>query len=156
MRKLRNKGPRQEGEGVLSNSVVSFDPEQFLTQRKQQLNRFFQPVYEQLSQFPYSLHFYLSLPKFMVRQDLVNSDYHFDLLRKTLRNVSDEDLDTLVYYDTEQALQIVNDLVDNKQAVAHAGKLNKIDNELRSLALRIKKSPNYNLYSKAARSMGQH
>mmetsp|Transcript_41325 Transcript_41325/g.62958 ORF Transcript_41325/g.62958 Transcript_41325/m.62958 type:complete len:92 (+) Transcript_41325:1642-1917(+) len=87
----------------------------------------------------------------MVRQEFTSSDYHFDLLRRTLKHISDDEIDKFLYYDTDAALQIVSDLVD-KRAVGQS--VNKIDNELRSLGLRIKKSSNYNLYYNAARRVG--
>jgi hypothetical protein len=39
----------------------------------------------------------------MVRLD-TNQDFHFELLRKTLKNVTDDEIDLFLYYDTESAL----------------------------------------------------
>ena len=39
-------------------------------------------------------------------------NFQIELMRKTLKNISDDDIDIFLYYDTEAALQIVNDLVD--------------------------------------------
>ena len=50
----------------------------------------------------------------MVRQDS-NQEFHFELLRKTLKNITDDDLDLFLYYDTESALSIVTDLIDKQQ-----------------------------------------
>jgi len=82
-----------------------------LFQKRQSLDHFFITVYEKFSQPPYSLQFYLSLPKFMVRQDSVQ-DFYFELMRKTLKNITDDEIDLLLYYDTENALSIVQDLID--------------------------------------------
>jgi hypothetical protein len=96
------------------NSVSSFDAQEFLFQKRQSLDRFFINVYEKFSVPPYSLQFYLSLPKFMVRQDSVQ-DFYFELMRKTLKNVTDDEIDLLLYYDTENALSIVQDLIEKQQ-----------------------------------------
>jgi len=40
----------------------------------------------------------------MVRQDSGNQDFLFELLRRTLRNISDDQIDMFLYYDTESAL----------------------------------------------------
>jgi len=96
------------------------------------------------------MQFYLSLPKYMVRQDSGNQDFLFELLRRTLRNISDDQIDMFLYYDTESALQIVHDLIDRRKMQGQvAQKLNRIDNEVKNLATRITRSPNYNIYKKA-------
>ena len=102
----------------MNESVVSFDAQEFISQKKQALDHLFKLVYEALSLPPYSLQFYLSLPKLMIRQDFPTSDYHFDLLRRTLKQVSEDDIETFLYYDTMAALQIVSDLVDKRMGGA--------------------------------------
>jgi hypothetical protein len=92
------------------------------------------------------MQFYLSLPKFLVREDSLQ-DHHFELMRSTLKNISDDDIDLFLYYDTEAAISIVTDLIDKQQAGIQ--KRNKIDNEVKNLAHRIKKSPSYKLYKSA-------
>jgi len=89
---------------VINESDSSFDPQEFLFEKKRSLEHFFISVYEQLSHSPYSMQFYLSLPKYMVRQDSGNQDFLFELLRRTLRNISDDQIDMFLYYDTESAL----------------------------------------------------
>ena len=42
----------------------------------------------------------------MVRQDSVQ-DFYFELMRKTLKNISDDEIDMFLYYDTESAMSIV-------------------------------------------------
>jgi len=49
----------------------------------------------------------------MVRQDN-SQDFYFELLRKTLRNISDDDIDLFLYYGTEAAISIVADLIDKQ------------------------------------------
>lgn len=46
--------PSKRGPGV-NDSQSSFDPQEFIFQKKQSLDHFFITVYEQLSQAPYSL-----------------------------------------------------------------------------------------------------
>ena len=95
-----NDSVRQQQNGV-NDSRSSFDPQEFLFEKKRSLEQFFASVYEQLSLAPYSLPFYLSLPKYMVRQDNSNQEFLFELLRRTLRNISDDQIDMFLYYDTE-------------------------------------------------------
>lgn len=86
----------------------------------------------------------------MVRQDN-NQNFYFELLRKTLKNITDDEIDLFLYYDTDSALSIVTDLLDKQQVSTNqAQKLNPIDNEVKNLAQRIKKSANFNLYKTAA------
>ena len=74
-----------------------------------------------------------------------------EIMRRTLKNVTDDDIDMLLYYDTESALQIVNDLIDRPQQQGEVvtTRMNKIDKEVHALAVRIKRSANYVLYHKA-------
>ena len=88
----------------------------------------------------------MSLPKFIVREDS-NQEFHFELLRRTLKNISDDEIELFLYYDTEAALENVNDLIEKQPTQ----KLNRMDLEKKNLALRIKKSANYNLYKTAAK-----
>jgi hypothetical protein len=67
-------------------------------------------------------------------------------MRKTLKNISDDEIELFLYYDTEAALENVNDLIEKPNQ-----KLNRMDLEKKNLALRIKKSVNYNLYKSAAK-----
>jgi hypothetical protein len=54
----------------------------------------------------------------MVKQETINEgasqDYLFDILRRTLRNITEDEIDVFLYYDTETALQFVDDLIDKK------------------------------------------
>lgn len=93
------------------NSVSDIDPQEYLFEKKQSLDHFFYSVYEQLSKAPFAMPFYLSLPKFMVRQD-THSDKYFELMRKTLKNITDDEIDLFLYYDTESAISIVKDLTE--------------------------------------------
>lgn len=112
MNAISNSDFNEESKNLNDLSKSSFDPQEFLFAKKQSLDNFFITVYEQFSLAPYSLQFYLSLPKFMVRQDN-NQDFHFQLLRKTLKNITDDEIDLFLYYDTDSALSIVADLIEN-------------------------------------------
>ena len=87
----------------------------------------------------------------MVRQDS-SEDFYFELMRRTLKNITDDDIDVFLYYDTESALSIVSDLID-KQQISAKTKPNKIDNESKNFAHRIKKSSNFNLYKNAVKKI---
>ena len=132
----------------------SFDPQEFLFEKKQSLDHFFFNVYDQFSKPPYSLQFYLSLPKFMVRQDSLE-DFYFELMRKTLKNISEDEIEVFLFYDTEAALSIVTDLIDKNTQVQAQQKVNKIDKEIKNLAVRIKKSQHYTLYKSAVQKKKQ-
>lgn len=139
-----------EGRNIKSEnqeSLESFDPQEFLHEKKQSLDHFFFNVYEQLSKAPYSMMFYLSLTKFVVKQGSLQDQYVFELMRRTLKNISEDEIDLFLYYDTEAAISIVQDLIEKQQV--GISQLSKIDNEVKNLANRIKKSPNFNLYKNA-------
>ena len=75
----------------------------------------------------------------MVKQETINEgasqDYLFDILRRTLRNITEDEIDVFLYYDTETALQFVDDLIDKKIKQGQVfSKNNKIDNEVRNFA----------------------
>jgi len=75
----------------------------------------------------------------MVKQETINGgasqDYLFDILRRTLRNITEDEIDVFLYYDTETALQFVDDLIDKKIKQGQVfSKNNKIDNEVRNFA----------------------
>ena len=56
-----------------------------------------------------------------------------------------------LYYDTEQAMQIVNDLLEQRKLGGQmaTGGHNKMDNEMKNMATRITKSQHYNQYKTA-------
>lgn len=51
------------------------------------------------------------MPKFIIKQDNMQ-DFYFELMRKTLKNITDDEIEMLLFYDTEAALSIVSDLID--------------------------------------------
>lgn len=51
----------------------------------------------------------------MVRQDNSNQEFLFELLRRTHRNISDDQIDMFLYYDTDHAMQIANDLLEKRK-----------------------------------------
>lgn len=69
-----------------NNAVADFDPEEYLFEKKNSLDHFFMKVFEELSIQPYSLHFYLSFSKELIKHaekyDSV-MDECLELLRKT-------------------------------------------------------------------------
>lgn len=68
-------------------------------------------------------------------------------MKKTQKNIKDSDIEIFIYYNPEVALQIVNDLVDEPNINLSGNSMsNAIDKETKTLALRIKKSPNFKFY----------
>ena len=83
-------------------------------------------MYESLSEQPYSMHFFLTFSKEIIRNAGNSSNEeetrNLEILRRTLKNIKDEDIEVYLHYQPEVALQIVKDLVDvpANQAVAAA------------------------------------
>lgn len=89
-----------------------FDPndeesEELLMNKKLAIGHFFMKVYEQLSKQPYSLHFYLSFSKELIRsaEDLHQQmEECLDLMKKTLKIIRDSDLELFLHYNPEVAV----------------------------------------------------
>lgn len=160
--------------GFDSGIVDPADVEDFIYERKTHLSHFFSRLHMSLSEAPYSMHFYLTFSKELIRGDGNNGNGHsgngaaafeeeIEVLRKTLRNIKDTDIEVFLHYNTEVAVQIVNDLVDEPGSSAvgsHPTKSpsssqlsNAIDRETKSLATRIKKCPHYKTYKNYYASM---
>ncbi len=115
------------------------------------------------------MHFYLSFSKEMIRGGALyeGNGVEMEILKKTLKNVRDEDIEIFLHYNPEVAVQIVEDLIDapskaisnqinagkdrfgsnsGVKAVENAAVNNAIDKETKSLAIRIKKCPHYKSY----------
>ena len=82
-------------------------------QKKKALNHFFGRVFQQLLKPPYALQFFLSFHRFAIK-DESHGESVLEVMGDCLKNISDEDIDMMLYYDTEAALQIVNDLADTQ------------------------------------------
>ena len=83
------------------------------------------------------------MPKFIIKEQ--NQAPMLEVMRKTQKNLSEDQLDVFLYYDTETALQIVHDVVDEA-----GGRQNPIDREVKDLGLRIKRNKHYAAYKAAA------
>ena len=83
--------------------MQDFDSDEFIFQRKKALNHFFGKVFQELVKQPYSLHFFLSLPRFAIKDD-THTEHLFEIMAQCLKAITDEDIDMLLYYDTETAL----------------------------------------------------
>ncbi len=144
--------------------------EEFIFERKAVIGALFEKVYTALSEKPYSIHFYLSFSKELIRGGALyeGNGVEMEILKKTLKNVRDEDIEIFLHYNPEVAVQIVEDLIDapskamsnqinggakdrfgsNQGAKPNASTSlnNAIDKETKSLAQRIKKCPHYKSY----------
>jgi hypothetical protein len=124
--------------------------EDFLFERRETLNNFFSSLYLCLSDAPYATHFYLTYSKDLIRNDKGKAGYEqeLELLRRTLKNIRDEDIEVFLHYNTEVAVQIVNDLIDEPAHQSHRSSSlsTAIDKETRGLAQRVKKCPHYKSY----------
>lgn len=68
-----------------------------------------------------------------------------EVMHKALKNLSEDQIDVFLYYDTDIALQIVRDFVDEA-----GGRQNPSDREVKELGLRIKRNKHYAAYNAAA------
>ena len=83
------------------------------------------------------------MPKFIIRE--TSQEALLTVMRNAQKQISEDQIDVFLYYDTETALQIVHDVVDEA-----GGKQNPIDREVKDLALRIKRNKHYAAYKAAA------
>ena len=113
------------------------------------------------------MQFYMAFSKELIRsgQGIEPEGGEIELLRRTLKNIRDEDIEIFLHYNPEVAVQIVEDLIDapakamanivNKdrfgsnqgKSISNSSAINNaIDKETKSLAMRIKKCPHYKSY----------
>jgi hypothetical protein len=96
--------------------------EEFLFERRAAISHFFSRVYESLSQQPYSLYFYLAFSKELIRGPSVpqgrgnqssrgayqgsgdSEATNLELLRRTLKQVRDDDIEVFLHYSSEVAI----------------------------------------------------
>ena len=91
------------------------DPEEYLFEKKNSLDHFFMKVYEELSAQPYALYFYLLFHKELIMHQESFSQIMEDcleLMRRTLKNIRDQDIEMYLFFNMEIAIQFVNDLID--------------------------------------------
>jgi len=122
-------------------SEADLDLDQFLYDKKSNLDHFFRKVHDELSsQSIFSLHFFLKYSKHLAKKGAGADEQSLELLRNALNHVSADDIEEFLFYETEVAVQIVNDLVDSD---VQRSKLNKIDREMKNLAQKIKTCANW-------------
>jgi len=71
------------------------------------IDHFFMKVYEELSRQPYSLHFYLSFSKELIRsaEDLHSQmEECLDIMRKTLKVIRDSDIELFLHFNPDVAV----------------------------------------------------
>ncbi|CDW84307.1 UNKNOWN [Stylonychia lemnae] len=131
------------------------EAEEILLNRKMQIDHFFMKVNEQLTKQPYSLHFYLSFSKELIKsaeEIYQQMDECLEIMRKTQKLIKDSDIQVFLHYTPDVAVQIVNDLIDEPTSNIQ-GQMNSISNaidkETKNIAMRIKKCPNYKHYKQA-------
>lgn len=87
--------------------------EEFIFEKKNSIEHFFMKVYEELSQQPYSLHFYRVFSKEIIRSaEQEQQDQCIDIMRKTQKIIKDSDIEVFLYQNVDIALDIVNDLIE--------------------------------------------
>jgi hypothetical protein len=88
----------------------TFDPsdvEDFLYERRSNLAHFFSRLHLCLSESPFAMHFYLTFSKELIRNDQGGkSSYEEELevLRRTLKNIRDEDIEVFLHHSSEVAV----------------------------------------------------
>ena len=88
--------------------------EEFLYERKAMLGNMFERVYQALAQQPYSMQFYMAYSKELIRsgEGIQPEGGDIEILKRTLKNIRDEDIEIFLHYNPEVAVQIVEDLID--------------------------------------------
>ena len=69
------------------------------------------------------------------------------IIRKTLKNIKDSEVELFLHFNPDIAVQIVSDLVEDTRAVGR--NLSAVDKETKHFAQRIKNCPNYKMYKAA-------
>jgi hypothetical protein len=96
-----------------------------------------------------------------------------DILRRSIKNISDENIEVFLHYSPDVAVQMVNDLIDepannsagpessasrfqsgNNGGGPPQGLSNEIDKESKNLAQRIKKCAHFKSYKQHIKSLG--
>ena len=75
----------------------------------------FMKVYEELSCQPYSLHFFLQFSKEIIRNQEQYAEAMqecMDMMRRGLKAITDDDIELFLYFNSDVAIQMVNDLID--------------------------------------------
>ena len=95
--------------GIASPAESEVDPsevEEFLYERKAMIANMFEKVYQSLSQQPYSMQFYMAYSKELIRsgQGIEPEGGEIELLRRTLKNIRDEDIEIFLHYNPEVAV----------------------------------------------------
>ena len=106
--------------GAASASIDQLDQEgseldldQFFYDKRSKLQHFFDKVLEELSGHEiFALHFFLKYSKKLAKKGDGANEQSLDLMRRAMKNVSTDDIQEFLFYETDVAVQIVNDLVD--------------------------------------------
>lgn len=101
---------------MLENSQAELDLDQFLFDKRSKLDHFFGKVHDELaSQGIFALNFFLKFSKKLAKKGNGADEHSVELLRKAMSYVSDNDVEEFLFFETEIAVQMVNDLVDKNQ-----------------------------------------
>lgn len=81
--------------------------------KRSKLQHFFDKVHEELSgDGIFALNFFLKFSKNLAKKGDGATEQSVDLMRRAMRNVSSDDISEFLFYETDVAVQIVNDLID--------------------------------------------
>jgi len=81
--------------------------EELLVSKRQGIEFFFMKTYEELSRQPFSIHFYLSFSKELIKaaeDHYAQMEDCIDILGKTLKNIRDGDIELFLHFNPEVAL----------------------------------------------------
>ena len=89
----------------MSDRDSHLDLDQFLYDKRSKLEHFFSKVHDELStQGIFALHFFLKFSKHLARKGDGADEQSLDLLRKAFKNISKDDIEVFLFYETEIAL----------------------------------------------------
>lgn len=82
------------------------EPEEYLFNKKNSIDHLFMRIYEELSASPYSLHFYLSFSKELIRNaELIEDiDQCLEIMRQTQKNIAPADIELFLFYNPDVAI----------------------------------------------------
>lgn len=123
---------------------MSFDPNQFIFDKKVALEHFFSQVYIELSEQPaWSLYLYKEFSyKLMQESDSPEAvEEGLKLLRKIIKQITNEDIELFLLYEIDFARNYVNDLLVPMESNAKSGQISSRINRNGALSGRSSRSP---------------
>ena len=139
---------QQEEDSERNDDDEIFDLDQFLFDKRSKLEHFFNKVHEEMSsQSVFALHFFLKFSKHLAQHGNSADEQSLELLRRAFKHITKDDIEVFLFYETDIAVRMVNELVENQSGSPK--RLNAREREMKNLALKIKQCPNWRIISRS-------